>query len=70
MGTLFSCVFRAIELVTGTDTPPDPGGDTDPGGGCLDANNNGICDDEDLTTNVPSIIYQPNKEEGLVFLNS
>jgi hypothetical protein len=23
-----------------------------------------------LTTNVPSIIYQPNKEEGLVFLNS
>jgi hypothetical protein len=47
MGTLFSCVFRAIELVTGTDTPPDPGGDTDPGGGCLDANNNGICDDEE-----------------------
>ena len=47
MGTLFSCVFRAIKLVTGTDAPPDPGGDTDPGGGCLDANNNGICDDEE-----------------------
>jgi len=47
MGTLFSCVFRAIDLVTGTDPPPDPGGDTDPGGGCLDANNNGICDDEE-----------------------
>ena len=47
MGTLFSCVFRAIDLVRGTDPPPDPGGDTDPGGGCLDANNNGICDDEE-----------------------
>jgi len=45
-GTLFSCILRATNIIIGPP-PPDGGGGVDPDGGCLDINNNGICDDDE-----------------------
>ena len=45
MGTCFSCVLKSGKLITGPG--PDPGGDTDPGGGCDDPTSGEICDDDE-----------------------
>lgn len=55
MGTFFSCVLKSGKLITGPG--PDPGGDTDPGGGCDDPTSGEVCDDDEDDPCTETCIY-------------
>ena len=56
MGSLYSCVFKVKQIITGPP-PPDGGGGGDPGGGCTDPNGCGPPPPDDDCDGFCPVVY-------------